>query len=131
MVNPNNISPELSTTTNSSVSSYFTDQSVLDNVPSMMLYLSAIYAFFFIIGLFLVVGAPQEKPQQQQRLSEKLKSAALYIYQDAARRLDFHLLWLTRFLYLVVGAGVLAHWKTFSFTQSDNDQIVSIAGGVK
>ena len=96
-----------------------------------MLYLAAIYAVLFIIGLLLVVGAPQEPSQQQQKLSEKLKSAVLYIYKDAARTLDFHLLWLARFLYLVVGAGVLAHWKTFSFTQSDNDQIVSIAGGVK
>ena len=30
-----------------------------------------------------------------------------------------------RFLHLTVGAGVLAHWKTFSFTQSDNDQETS------
>ena len=30
-----------------------------------------------------------------------------------------------------MGAGVLAHWKTFSFTQSDDDQIISIAGGIR
>ena len=39
------------------------------------------------------------------------------------------MLWLTRFLFLVVGAGILAHWKNFSFTQSDDDRLVSISGG--
>ena len=55
LVNPNNIAPEVSNQTSSSVSSYFTDPSVLDNVPSLMLYLTAIYATIFTLGMFLVV----------------------------------------------------------------------------
>ena len=40
-------------------------------------------------------------------------------------------MFLTRFLFLAVGSGILAHWKTFSFTQSIDDNLVSIAGGEK
>jgi len=32
------------------------------------------------------------------------------------------------FLYLAIGAGSLAHWKTFSFTQSNNDQVIAAIG---
>ena len=35
-----------------------------------------------------------------------------------------------RFLFLSIGAGLLAHWKTFSLTLSRNDSLVSGAGGV-
>ena len=53
------------------------------------------------------------------------------MYREGARSLDLYLLGLARFLYLLIDAGVLAHWKTFTFTQSSNDQIIAIAGGVR
>ena len=130
LVNPENVAPDSSNIT-ANVSSYFTDQHVLDNVPHLMLYLTAIYAVVYTVGLVLVVGAPSpDSSSTQLKISERLKSAALYMYKDGGRGLDFYLLWITRFLYLTVGAGVLAHWKTFSFTQSDDDQVVSLVGGV-
>ena len=133
LVNPDNVPPQSSdNVTDTRVSSYFTDHHVLDNVPHLMLYLTLIYAALHSVGLVLVVGDPQaEDTSHHQTIAERLRSAVDYMLRDAGRRLDFYLLWLARFLYLTVGAGILAHWKTFSFTQSSDDQVVSIAGGVR
>ena len=62
------------------------------------------------------------KKATQPRLGARLYAAWSYMYNDAGRRLDFYLLWLARFLLLTIGAGVLTHWKTFSFTQSNDDK---------
>lgn len=131
LVNPSNAAPNFlnSTNSNSSKSSYFTDKSVLDNVPYLLLYMSAIYAVIFIIACFITVGAPK-KDNKQQKLSERLTSAWLYFYTDASRSLDFYLLCLARLAFMTIGAAVLAHWKTFAFTQSGDDQMVSVVGGV-
>ena len=127
LVNPSNVSP--SNSSNSS-SSYFTDQAVLDNVPTSLLYMAAIYAVVFIFCLLVTKEAPKEMENtaeaSKQSLTERLASAWSYVYREAARTGDFYLLWLARFLYLTVGAGVLAHWKTFAFTQSSNDQVKCI-----
>ena len=128
LVNPNNLSPG-SQSLNSTVSSYFTDPAVLDNVPPTLLYMAAIYAVISVIGVSVTVGPPEEENKggksEQPSLKQRLMAAENYFFTDAARNTDFYLLWLARFLYLTVGAGVLAHWKTFSFTQSDDDQVVS------
>merc|ERR1711997_893825 len=63
-------------------------------------------------------------------LKQKLSESLSYLYHQTFTRLDFYLLWLNRFLFLTVGAGALAHWKPFAFTQSDDDKLVSLAGGV-
>ena len=130
LVNPDNIAPvPVQSSENSSLassSSYFMDETVLNNVPKSLLYLSAIFGSIFIVGIYLVVEDSKtnaKKEDEQPKLLPRLKSAWIYIYKDVSRKLDFYLLWLTRFLYLFVGAGILAHWKTFSFTQSDNDQV--------
>ena len=130
LVNSDNIAPvPVQSSENSSLassSSYFMDETVLNNVPKSLLYLSAIFGSIFMVGIYLVVEDPKtsaKKDDEQQKLLQRLKSAWIYIYKDVSRKLDFYLLWLTRFLYLFVCAGILAHWKTFSFTQSDNDQV--------
>ena len=131
-MNPSNIAPDSlnSTNTNSSKSSYFNDQSVLDNVPYLLLYMSAIYAVIFTIAYFITVGAPA-KEDNQEKLSERLESAWLFFYQDASRSLDFYLLCLARLAFMTIDAAMFAHWKTFAFTQSSDDQMVSIVGGVR
>ena len=140
LVNPLNLKQEIVNSTklpsvNGTISTttYFLDQDVLDNIPNTMLYMSAIYGALFCIGLLITTEAPKDASRQstQKTLSERLQSAWIFMYKEASRSLDFHLLWLARFLYLTVGAGMLAHWKTFAFTQSSNDQIVAIAGGVR
>ena len=131
LVNPSNVSP--SNSSNSS-SSYFTDQAVLDNVPTSLLYMAAIYAVVFILALLVTKEAPKEEAKEEAKeagLAGRLQSAWGYMYREGARSLDLYLLGLARFLYLLIDAGVLAHWKTFAFTQSSNDQIIAIAGGVR
>ena len=134
LVNPDNLAPGSRNDSDSSVSSYFTDPAVLDNLPPTMLTMAAIYAILSIIGVSLTVGPPEDEKSMASKkfsLKQRLVAAGNYFFSDPGRNADFYLLWLARFLYLTVGAGVLAHWKTFSFTQSDDDQIISFAGGIR
>ena len=98
-----------------------------------MLCMAAIYAILFTFAMLVTVGSPSPPGDKQKadQLTKRLYGAFSFLYNDAARDLNFYLLWLTRFLYLTVGAAVLAHWKTFSFTQSENDQLVSIVGSLR
>jgi len=130
MINPSNIPPIPEGNTNSS-SSYFESEEVLNNVPVALIYLGCIYAVLFVVGILLTVEKPRDtKEDADLKLSERLREAFAYLFHQTFTRLDFYLLWLTRFLFLVVGAGILTHWKTFSFTQSSDDKLVSVAGGV-
>ena len=135
IVNPDNVYPtsinatNYNTTEEATSTSYFTDPEVLDNVPMLLLYMSGIYAVILAIGVILVTEKEQERTESLE-LSKKLSDSMSFLYHETLPRLDFYLLTLTRFLFFTVGAGALAHWKTFSFTKSDNDKLVSIAGGV-
>ena len=133
VVNPSNIPPTSSNITNAteemSSSSYFTDPEVLANVPFLLLYTAALYAVILSIGFALLVEKSPEKKEGVD-LRKKLSESLSYLYHQTFPRKDFYLLWLTRFLFLTVGAGAMAHWKTFSFSHSDDDKLVSIVGGV-
>jgi len=110
--------------------SYFTDPDVLKNIPNLFLYMGAIYATMFIIGITLCKEAPQEKQEDEKEDSAliRLKAAWNFMYTEASRSVNFYLLFLAKLLYLAIGAGSLAHWKTFSFTQSNNDQVIAAIG---
>jgi len=126
LINPANI-PPLQQGNSSSV--YFTEEQVLKNFPPAFLYLGIIYIALFTVGILLTV----EKDSQDDEapaLMDRLRESFSYLIKHAFKCLDFYLLWLTRFLFLAVGCGVLAHWKTFTFTHSENDKLVSLAGGV-
>ena len=58
MVNPNNIEPVNNGSTMTSAS-YFTNPEVLKNIPNLFLYMGAIYAIMFLIGIKLCVEAPK------------------------------------------------------------------------
>jgi len=128
LVNPNNTDP---TRNDLTTSSYFTDPNVLDRIPRVFLYMGFIYAAIFVVGLILCVGKPEDKSEDttmEDSAVKRLKAAWKFMYQEASRTQNFYLLFLARFLYLAIGAGALAHWKTFSFTQNNNDQIISAVG---
>ena len=79
------------------------------------------------VGVLVCVEAPSEQkkdPKKDKSTQQRLKDAWNFVYHEAGRTNNFYLLLLSRFLYLSVGAGALAHWKTFSFTQSRNDQVI-------
>ena len=99
LVNPDNLAPGSRNDSDSSVSSYFTDPAVLDNLPPSMLTMAAIYAVLSIIGVSLTVGPPEdEKSKASKKLSlkERLVAAENYFFSDAGRNVDFYLLWLAR-----------------------------------
>jgi len=129
LVNPNNIEPVKNDSSMASAS-YFTNPEVLESIPNLFLYMGAIYAIMFIIGIILCSEAPKETQEDEKEDSAliRLKAAWKFMYHEASRSLNFYLLFLARFLYLAICAGALAHWKTFSFTQSNNDQVMSIVG---
>ena len=130
LVNPANIPPSSSNITNTTGEmSYFTDPEVLANVPLLLLYMAAMYAVILSIGVVLLVEKGPGKTESVD-LKKKLSESLSYLYHQTFTRLDFYLLWLTRFLFYTVAAGAMAHWKTFAFTQSDDDKLVTIVGGV-
>jgi len=127
LINPSNISPVQD---GNSSSAYFMEEEVLDNFPSAFLYLGGIYTAIFIVGIILTVEKHSPDNCQTPALKDRLRDSFSYLFKETFTCLDFYLLWLTRFLFLAVGCGILAHWKTFTFTHSDNDKLVSLAGGV-
>ena len=99
LVNPDNLAPGSRNDSDSSVSSYFTDPAVLDNLPPSMLTMAAIYAILSIIGVSLTVGPPEdEKSMASKKLSlkQRLVAAGNYFFSDPGRNADFYLLWLAR-----------------------------------
>jgi len=131
IINPLNLPPALDNSSNNSNSSYFTSKDVLDNVPTALLYLSAVYTSLLFLGFILTVEKIEDgASNMKQDLCSRLRDSFSYLFSKTFTRLDFYLLLLTRFLFLAVGCGVLAHWKTFSFTQSKDDKLISIGGGV-
>ena len=129
LVNPSNIAPEGSNRSESS--SYFTDRSVLANTPPALLYLAAIYLGLLSIGIIITREKPSEAQKENPRLKQRVRAALGYLVSDVLRNKDFWLLWASRYFLLICGAGIISHWKTFSFTQNKNDQIVSLFGGVR
>ena len=73
MINPSNIPPVKEGNANSS-SSYFESEEVLENLPSAFLYLGAIYAAFFSVGILLTVEKPRgNKAADEPNLVERLR----------------------------------------------------------
>jgi len=129
IINPGNISPVPELETNSS-SSYFKSEEVLSNLPPALLYLGVIYSVLLAIGVILTVEKESSENNQRVQILDRLRNSFSYLFKETFTRKDFYLLFLTRFLFLAVGCGILAHWKTFSFTKSSNDKLISIVGGV-
>ena len=123
IVNPSNVPPVSSNTTNTT-DVYFTDPQVLENVPLLMLWLAAINTVILGIGVVLMVEKEEEEKEGgEMSLKERLGESLSYLYQEACTSKNFHVLWLTRFLHLIVGSAILANWKTFSLTLSDDDKV--------
>ena len=94
LVNPFNVPPEIS---NSTSTSYFTDEEVLGNVPLLMLYLAGGYALLLIIGFILSVENPESESNNiETKISIKLKNVVKYFWTDLSGNSNFYLLWLTR-----------------------------------
>ena len=123
LVNPSNIAPEGSNRSqSSSSSSYFTDRSVLANTPPALLYLAAIYLGLLSIGIIITREKPSEAQKENPRLKQRVQAALGFLVSEVLRNQDFWLLWASRYFLLICGAGIISHWKTFSFTQNKNDQ---------
>jgi len=127
LINPSNIPPVQE---GNSSSVYFTEEEVLNNFPQAFLYLGVIYIALFTVGILLTVEKHSEGNHEAQALIDRLRESFSYLFKHTFTCLDFYLLLLTRFIFLAVGCGILAHWKTFAFTHSENDKLVSLAGGV-
>jgi len=125
LVNPSNI-PVNSTST------YFESKDVLDNLPYAFLYMGALYTCLLLIGVLLTVEKPAEKQSDDTRSSfqTQLRDGFLYLAHHALHRPEFYLLFFTRVFSMSVTGCVLAHWKTFLLTKSQDDQLIALVGGV-
>ena len=94
---------------------YFIDPELLVNVPTLMLYMAATYTAIFGVGLIMVVEKPDEDKEEKENLDHKkrLKESWSFFYYETLTRRDFYLLWMTRFLHLLLNSGILSYWKTF------------------
>ena len=107
---------------------YFTEPAVLDNVPPTFLYMSAIYAAIFAVGICLAVEKPRgdtadTAEAERESLREKLRRAFTYFKEETLTRRDFYLLWISRFFYLICAASALSHWKAYSYTRNADDKV--------
>jgi len=130
LINPSNLPPLKDEKDLNSTSLYFAQTEVLENLPPALLIIGAVYAVLFFVGFILCVEKPSAVQEDKVGVVERLKAAMAYLVRETFTRKDFYLLWLTRFLFLVVGSGFLAHWKNLAFTQNQDDKLVSIIGGV-
>lgn len=125
IINPKNLAPTRINITNitateevpSTSALYFTDTEVLMNFKNGLLYMSATYTVMLSIGAALMVEKePSQVEMERVDLIKKISDSFSYVY-NLINRGDIHLLFTIRFLFLTVGAGALAHWKTFAFTR--------------
>ena len=114
-----------------------------------MSFLAAIYLTVLSVGIILTREKPSELKKEEPHLKNRVSNALNYLVTDVLRNKDFWLLWASRYFLLICGAGIISHWKTFSFTQNRNDkeseiepkrwrfmiwnifQVVSLFGGVR
>ena len=130
LINPNNIPPVLNNDTNGSSGTYFTSPEVLSNLPSSLLYLTAIYSGMLVLGCIVCVEKEAPSTRNRKQDLERLKNSLKYLVRTGLKSRDFYALWITRYAMLSVSAGVLVHWKTFSFEVSSDDKLISIIGGI-
>ena len=131
LINPNNISPVVFNGTNGSSSgSYFTSPEILSNLPNSLLYLTATYASLIAVGFILCTEkqSPSSKGGKQDLTT--LKSSLGYLVKVGLRRLDFYMLFITRYCLLTVAAGVAVQWKTLGLEVSSDDKLISVVGGL-
>ena len=100
----------------------FLDRQVLENTPLTLLYLAAVYLIVLSVGVILTKEKPSHRSKDSPELKERVTNALGYLVSDVLRSKDFWLLWASRYFLLICGAGIISHWKTFSFTQNKNDK---------
>jgi len=131
LINPNNISPVVFNGTNGSSSgSYFTSPEILSNLPNSLLYLSATYASLIAVGFILCTEKQSPSSKDGKQDLTTLKSSLGYLVKVGLRRLDFYMLFITRYCLLTVAAGVAVQWKTLGLEVSSDDKLISVVGGL-
>ena len=122
LVNPSNIEP--SRHNGSEKVAFFEESEVLDAVPYCLLYLSAVYAIVFTVGIILCQENTEDKKEKVDTdLKKRLRESIDYLRTETLTNKDFYLLWFSRLFYLIVASNTLSHWKTFSFTKNTDDKV--------
>ena len=65
------------------------------------------------VGVLMLVEKPVEDEKEELDHQKRLRDSWYFFYHDTLTRKDFYLLWLTRFLLLLLNSGILSYWKTF------------------
>ena len=107
------MNPSFSGNLTNTTETYFTDPELLENVPTLMLYMAACYAVIFCVGVIMLVEKPVQDEKKELDHEKRLRDSWAFFYQDTLTRKDFYLLWMTRFLLLLLNSGILSYWKSF------------------
>jgi len=133
IINPDNVLPVLNTNNGTnSTEKYFEDPEVLERVPVYLLYISTVYGILSLIGIILCVEKPKESDSSKikEKKVDVIKNSFKFLWREGFTNRDFYLLWLTRYMLLVVCGGILSHWKSFGLQLNPDDRQISIVGGV-
>lgn len=99
-VNPENLSPP------KDANGYFTQESILNNVPNLFLYMGAIYASMQFLGCCLLFQAPEDQAKDEETIDETkpLNVETVMTFKSAFRSREFSTLF---FVYGLTCQGVL------------------------
>ena len=61
---------------------YFTDPELLDNVPTLMLFMAATYAVMFGIGVLMLVEKPEESQKEKLDHKKRLREGLLFTFSS-------------------------------------------------
>ncbi len=135
ILNPDNVAIDES-------SKYFTDPTLLNRVPTLMLYLTAIYLTVQMIACLLVTepNIPcnestsdfQQLDNENETKDKESKRAKMNSISpmEALKTREFYILWLTRFSVVLITQSIAGFYKAFGQTFISDDHFLSLVGAI-
>lgn len=108
---------------------YFTDPAVLSRLPNLLLILAGIYVVMGLTGALLIWQPPSWWLSAE--MSDVVDDEEDYVtWQEAFKRKELYLLWLTRLCVVLITQVISALYKAFGQTFIYDDHFLSMVGSV-
>jgi len=128
---------------------YFTEETVLNRVPGLLLILAAIYLVMGLLGAIMICQPPEdwvrrnsieefaeielmenEKQEKALMKDDSSQSDDYLHWKDALKSKEFYLLWVTRLSVVLITQVVAALYKAFGQTFIYDDHFLAIVGAI-
>eukprot|EP00096_Caligus_rogercresseyi_P009046 TRINITY_DN3001_c0_g1_i1.p1 TRINITY_DN3001_c0_g1~~TRINITY_DN3001_c0_g1_i1.p1 ORF type:complete len:504 (-),score=64.37 TRINITY_DN3001_c0_g1_i1:149-1660(-) len=106
---------------------YFTNNTLLDRLPSLLLLLGGIYFFMSLFGGLLMV---QPSVEWYSDIDETSETTDFSSWRCILKRKEFYLLWISRFSLPLFTQVVGGFYKTFGLTFIYDDHFLSLVGTI-